>query len=91
MKDFEIEKNFFDLNTSYDLKSIMHYPSISAACINNEINAIESINEPKTIPNNVVLSEIDIREILMLYKCRLEIEHLAEIVRKSKIKNNLYN
>jgi hypothetical protein len=61
----------------------MHYPSISAACINNEINAIESINEPKKILNNVVLSEIDITEIRMLYNCGFG--------GKSKIKNNLNN
>ncbi len=68
IRDFIIEPNFFDLTTPYDLKSIMHYNS-NAFCLKQGSITIQSISEPKNIPNNVELSEIDIMEIRMLYNC----------------------
>ncbi len=68
--NFIIEPNFFDLTTPYDLKSIMQYSSLTFS-INRSMNlfAIESKVEPKQIPFNIEMSEIDIKEIRMLYKC----------------------
>jgi hypothetical protein len=62
--------SFFNLKTPYDLKSIMQYSSL-AFSLNKSMNlfTIESKNEPKQIPFNIKMSEIDIKEIRMLYKC----------------------
>jgi len=59
---------FMDLNTSYDLKSIMQYNSYAFAIPEDKLTIV-SKSEPQIIPKNIQLSAIDIKEIRMLYNC----------------------
>lgn len=74
--NFDKVANYLDLNTPYDIKSIMHYDSYSfmrysySFYVNNTPRyTILSNTEPHVIERNFNLSHIDIKEIQMLYNC----------------------
>ena len=71
---FNKETNYLNLNSSYDVKSIMHYYSYAFSknpdsSIEKERYSILSKTEPRIIEYNTKLSAIDIKEIQTLYKC----------------------
>lgn len=66
--NFDKETHFVDLNTPYDLNSIMHYPS-RAFQVDRQVFTIKSKRPPEEIKSAQTLSDIDIKEIRMLYKC----------------------
>lgn len=72
--NFDKEKNYLNLNTPYDLKSIMHYDSYAFSINPNSSNpsdryTILSRFSPFIIGRNYNISDTDIKEIRMLYKC----------------------
>ena len=68
--NFDKEVHFVDLSTPYDLNSIMHYPS-RAFQVDRQVFTIKSKRPPAEIKSAQTLSEIDIKEIRMLYKCHI--------------------
>ena len=65
--NFYINRNYINLNTPYDTKSIMHYQSNSFAKFGKY--TILSKSEPKVIARNFFITNTDAKEIQLLYSC----------------------
>ena len=72
--NFDKARNYLNLNTPYDVKSIMQYDSYAFSMNPNSPNqndryTILSRTSPFIIGRNINLTITDIKEIRMLYKC----------------------
>ena len=65
--NFAIMTNYLNLSTPYDLKSIMHYQSNAFA--KPGTNTLLSKTAPQVLPRNLLVTDIDAKEIQLLYKC----------------------
>ena len=65
--NFDKVNDYLNLNTPYDVESIMHYDSTAFA--KEGTYTILSKTAPYIIPDNKLLSDIDAKEIQLLYKC----------------------
>jgi len=83
--DFKIldSTEFYNLNTPYDYKSIMHYHSFAHA-INESLPTIRANKVPFEIEINENLSHIDVEEIRTLYNCKPGTSNLIPIIECSK-------
>ena len=68
--NFAKNPNYLNLNTSYDIKSIMHYQSNSFA--KSGEYTLLSKSEPKVIPRNFLITNTDAKKIQRLYSCGIK-------------------